>query len=146
VSALARALVAPDFTPHELYDRTESARRSWSTLIGEYSPTRLDGLAADRHRRRSQGAGISTLLVALTKASFGTLEPKFRPEGAALSRVLRLYDSAIGVAVVQIFFYNNTQAIHLALAKNLAPYGSVAHITESIGRPELASLNDMTTT
>jgi DHA2 family multidrug resistance protein len=93
-----------------------------------------------------QGAGIGTLLVALTKTAFSTLDPKFRPEGAALSGVLRLYGSTIGVAVVQIFFYNNTQAMHLALAKNLAPYRAVAHITESIGRPELARLNDMITT
>jgi DHA2 family multidrug resistance protein len=59
--------------------------------------------------------------------------------------VLRLYGSTIGVAVVQIFFYNNTQAMHSALAKNLTPYRAVAHITGSMGRPELARLNDMIT-
>jgi MFS transporter, DHA2 family, multidrug resistance protein len=92
-----------------------------------------------------QGAGIGTLLTALTKTAFSTLDPKFRPEGTALSGVLRLYGSTIGVAVVQIFFYNNTQAMHLALAKNLAPYRAVAHFTGSIARPGLARLNDMIT-
>ena len=92
-----------------------------------------------------QGAGLGTLLPALSKTAFGTLDPKFRPEGTALFNLARVYGSTIGIAVVQIFFYNNTQAMHLALAKNLAPYRAVAHITGSIARPGLARLNDMIT-
>ena len=69
-----------------------------------------------------QGAGLGMLLPALAKAAFSTLDPKFRPEGTALFNLSRLYGSTIGIAVVQMFFYNNTQAMHLALAKNLTPY------------------------
>ena len=82
---------------------------------------------------------------ALTKAAFSRLDPKFRPEGTALFNLSRLYGSTIGIAVVQIFFYDNTQAMHLALAKDLTPYRAAAHVTGSIARPGLAALNDMIT-
>jgi DHA2 family multidrug resistance protein len=92
-----------------------------------------------------QGAGLGMLLPALAKAAFGTLDPKFRPEGSALFGLSRVYGSAIGIAVVQMFFYSNTQAMHLALAKNLTPYRNVAHVAGSIAKPGLAMLNDMVT-
>jgi MFS transporter, DHA2 family, multidrug resistance protein len=92
-----------------------------------------------------QGAGLGMLLPALTKAALSTLDPKFRPEGTALFTVSRVYGSTIGIAVVQIFFYNNTQAMHLALAKDLAPYRAAAHVAGSIAKPGLALLNDMVT-
>jgi len=92
-----------------------------------------------------QGAGLGMLLPALTKTALGTLDPKFRPEATALFNLSRVYGSTIGIAVVQVFFYNNTQAMHLALAKDLAPFRSAAHVAGSIARPGLAMLNDMVT-
>ena len=92
-----------------------------------------------------QGAGLGILIPALTKAAFGTLDPKLRPEASALLNLSRLYGSTIGIAVVQIFFYDNTQAMHVTLAKNLTPYRAAAHVAGSITGPGLASLNDMVT-
>ena len=92
-----------------------------------------------------QGAGLGMLLPALTRAAFGTLDPTFHPEGNALFSVSRAYGSAIGIAVVQIFFYNNTQAMHLALAKDLRPFRAAAHVAGSIAGPGLATLNEMIT-
>jgi DHA2 family multidrug resistance protein len=92
-----------------------------------------------------QGAGLGALLPALSKTAFATLDPKFRPEGTALFNLSRAYGSALGIAVVQIFFYNNTQAMHLALAKNLAPYRAAAHLAGSIDKAGLAALNEMIT-
>jgi DHA2 family multidrug resistance protein len=92
-----------------------------------------------------QGTGLGVLLPALSKTAFGTLDPKFRPEGTALFNLSRVYGSTIGIAVVQIFFYNNTQAMHLALAKNLAPYHAAAHVAGAIGKAGLAALNEMIT-
>jgi MFS transporter, DHA2 family, multidrug resistance protein len=92
-----------------------------------------------------QGAGLGMLLPALTRAAFGTLDPKFRIEGTALFSLSRVYGSAMGIAVVQIFFYNNTQAMHLALAKNLAPYRAAAHVAGLIDMRGLATLNEMIT-
>ena len=76
-----------------------------------------------------QGAGLGMLIPAVTRAAFGTLDPKLRPDGSALLNLARLYGSTIGIAVVQIFFYNNTQAMHLALAKDLTPYRAAAHLS-----------------
>jgi DHA2 family multidrug resistance protein len=92
-----------------------------------------------------QGCGLGILLPALTKAAFSTLDPAFRPEGTTLFNLSRLYGSTIGIAVVLIFFYDNTQAMHLALAKDLAPYRAAAHVAGSIATPGLARLNDMIT-
>ena len=58
---------------------------------------------------------------ALGKVAFSRLDPKSCPEGAVLFNLSHHYGSTIGIAVVQIFFYDKAQAIHLALAKNLAP-------------------------
>ena len=92
-----------------------------------------------------QGTGLGMLLPSLSKTAFGTLDPKFRPEGTAFFNLCRVYGSTIGIAVVQIFFYNNTQAMHLALAKNLAPYHAAAHVAGSIDKAALAALNEMVT-
>jgi MFS transporter, DHA2 family, multidrug resistance protein len=92
-----------------------------------------------------QGAGLGMLLPSLSKVAFSTLDPKFRPEGTALFNVSRVHGSAIGIAVVQLSFYNNTQAMHVALAKDLAPYRAAAHVAGTIAKPSLAVLNDMIT-
>ena len=92
-----------------------------------------------------QGAGLGIVMPALTKAAFSTLDPQFRPEGTALFNMARLYGGSIGVAVVLIFFFNNTQAMHLALAKDLTPYRAAAHAVASISLPDLARLNDKVT-
>jgi DHA2 family multidrug resistance protein len=92
-----------------------------------------------------QGTGLGMLLPALSKTAFSTLDPKFRPEGTGLFNMSRAYGSLIGIAVVLTYFYNNTQAMHLALAKDLTPYRAAAHVAASIDKPALAMLNDMVT-
>jgi MFS transporter, DHA2 family, multidrug resistance protein len=92
-----------------------------------------------------QGTGLGILLPTLTKAAFSTLDAKFRPEGTAFFNLSRLYGSSIGVALVLFFFYDNTQAMHVALAKDLIPYRAAAHVAGSIAEPGLATLNDMIT-
>ena len=92
-----------------------------------------------------QGAGLGLLLPTLTKTAFSTLDPIFRPEGNAFFNLSRLYGSSIGVALVLVFFYDNTQAMHVALAKDLTPYRAAAHVAGPVATPGLASLNDMIT-
>jgi DHA2 family multidrug resistance protein len=92
-----------------------------------------------------QGAGLGILLPALTKAAFSTLDPIFRPEGTVLFNLSRLYGSTIGIAVVLTFFYDNTQAMHVALAEDLTPVRAAAHVSGSIAESGLATLNDMIT-
>jgi DHA2 family multidrug resistance protein len=92
-----------------------------------------------------QGTGLGIVMPALTKAAFGTLDPQLRPEGTMLFNLSRLYGSTIGIAVVLIFFYDNLQAMHLALAKDLIPYRAAAHAVASISVPDLARLNEEVT-
>lgn len=92
-----------------------------------------------------QGAGLGILMPALTKAAFSTLDPAFRQEGTTLFNLSRLYGSTIGIALVILFFYDNTQAMHLSLAKDLTPYRAVAHVAGLIATPKLAALNDAIT-
>ncbi|MDY0882006.1 DHA2 family efflux MFS transporter permease subunit [Dongia soli] len=92
-----------------------------------------------------QGAGLGILMPALAKTAFGTLDVKLRPEGAALFNLSRLYGSTIGIAVVQIFFHNNTQAMHLALAAHLTPYRMAGFSDGSLSKQSLAALNEMVT-
>jgi DHA2 family multidrug resistance protein len=93
-----------------------------------------------------QGVGLGVLMPALANAAFSTLDPRLRPEGVTLFNLARLYGSTIGVAVVQIFVFSNTQAMHVALAKNLTPYRAAAHATTaSISLRDLAILNEMIT-
>jgi DHA2 family multidrug resistance protein len=92
-----------------------------------------------------QGAGLGIVMPALTKTAFSTLEPQLRSEGTALFNLSRLYGGSIGVVVVQIFFFSNTQAMHLALVKDLTPYRSAAHAVGSISLPDLARLNEAVT-
>lgn len=92
-----------------------------------------------------QGTGLGMLLPSLSRAAFSTLDPKFRPEGTALLNLSRVYGATIGIAIVQVLFYNNTQAMHVALAKDLAPYRTAAHLAGSMSASGLARLNEMIT-
>jgi MFS transporter, DHA2 family, multidrug resistance protein len=92
-----------------------------------------------------QGIGLGILIPAVARTAFGTLDPKLRPDGGTLLNLARLYGNTIGIAVVQIFFYNNTQAMHLALAKDLTPYRAAAHVAGPIAKSSLVALNGMVT-
>jgi MFS transporter, DHA2 family, multidrug resistance protein len=92
-----------------------------------------------------QGAGLGMLMPALTRAAFSTLEPAFRSEGTALFNLSRLYGSTLGIAIVQIYFFNNTQSVHLALAKNLRPYRIADDVAGSLSVQGLAMVNDLVT-
>jgi DHA2 family multidrug resistance protein len=92
-----------------------------------------------------QGAGLGMLLPALSRAAFSTLEPKLRSEGTVLFNLSRLYGSTIGISIVQIYFYSNTQSMHLALAKHLRPYGAIAHATAHLSGMQLALMNELIT-
>ena len=89
-----------------------------------------------------QGVGLGVLMPAISKVAFSTLDPKLRPEGTGLFNLVRVYGSTIGVAIVQIFFFNNTKAMHMALASNLTPYHGAA---QSASLQTLEGLNEMIT-
>lgn len=92
-----------------------------------------------------QGAGLGMLLPALSRAAFSTLDPVRRSEATVIFNLARLFGSTLGISVVQIFFYANTQGMHLALAKHLRPYGPVARTTGHLAGSQLALLNEAVT-
>jgi DHA2 family multidrug resistance protein len=92
-----------------------------------------------------QGAGLGIVMPAIAKAALVTVDPKFRPEGTAVFNLARLYGSTIGIAVVQIYFYDNTQAVHLALAEHITPFRDAAHGAAAMSKETLAGLNEMVT-
>ena len=92
-----------------------------------------------------QGAGLGLLMPTLTKTAFSTLSPALRPEGTALFNLARLYGSTIGVAIVQLYFFNNTQAMHLALASHVTSHVVSAHAPGFLSGAGLGILNEMMT-
>ena len=92
-----------------------------------------------------QGAGLGTLMAALTKTAFNTLDPKLRPEATTLFNLARLYGSTIGISAVQISIHCNTQAMHLALAKHLTPDRVTGYVFNAASKRGLAMLNEMIT-
>jgi DHA2 family multidrug resistance protein len=92
-----------------------------------------------------QGVGLGLMMSALSRTAFSTLAPSLRPEGTVLFNLARLYGSTIGIAIVQIYFFGNTQAAHLSLAKNLVPYRAAAHVDGALSLQALAGLNNLVT-
>jgi DHA2 family multidrug resistance protein len=92
-----------------------------------------------------QGAGLGILMPAVSKVAFSTLDPALRPEGTGLFNLARVYGSTLGVAIVQLFFFNNTQAMHMALVSNLTPYRVATQSLTSAPLQALEGLNEMIT-
>jgi DHA2 family multidrug resistance protein len=89
-----------------------------------------------------QGVGLGVLMPAISKVAFNTLAPRLRPEGSGFFNLTRVYGSTIGVAVVQTFFFNNTQAMHTALVSHVTPYRAGA---QAMSLQALGGLNEMIT-
>ena len=92
-----------------------------------------------------QGAGLGLLMPALTRTAFSTLDPAFRAEGTVLFTLSRLYGSTVGIALVQLFLYSNTQAMHETLARDFTLTQAGTDAVGSIGGQGLAALNELIT-
>ncbi|UVM02970.1 DHA2 family efflux MFS transporter permease subunit [Pseudomonas laurylsulfatiphila] len=92
-----------------------------------------------------QGAGLGILMPAVSNVAFSTLDPALRAEGTGLFNLARVYGSTLGVAIVQLFFFNNTQAMHMALVSNLTPYRAATQSLVSAPLQVLEGLNEMIT-
>ncbi|MDE1916776.1 MAG: MFS transporter [Sphingomonadales bacterium] len=92
-----------------------------------------------------QGAGLGMLMPALGKAAFSTLPPALKPEGMALFNMARLYGSTLGIAVVQWFLADNTQAMHLALTGHVTLHQVTVKMPGMLSATGPAMLNEMVT-
>jgi DHA2 family multidrug resistance protein len=146
--ALLAALVAVSSLPARIDNRVLIALGSATVVAGTwrmlfYSPAMYWSAVATAGVL--QGAGLGILMPALSKTAFSTVDVKLRQEATVVFNLARLYGSTIGIAVVLTFFYGNTQAMHLALAKNLTPYRAAARGVADLSVQGLAGLNDMIT-
>jgi DHA2 family multidrug resistance protein len=92
-----------------------------------------------------QGAGLGLLMPALSKAAFATLPPAMKPEGLAVFNLARLYGSTLGIAVVQWFLYDGTQAMHLALASAATAHRTTLYAPALLSGSGPALLNETIT-
>lgn len=88
-----------------------------------------------------QGIGLGIMMPALSKVAFSTIDPQLRAQATGVFNLMRVYGSTLGVAVVQIYFFNNTQAMRLALASQLTPY----RVSLPTSLPALEGLNHLIT-
>jgi DHA2 family multidrug resistance protein len=66
-----------------------------------------------------QGAGLGLVFVALTTATFATLEPAMFPQGTSLFSLVRNVGSSIGISAVQSLLVHNTAVAHASLVANV---------------------------
>jgi DHA2 family multidrug resistance protein len=91
-----------------------------------------------------QGGGLGMLMSALAKSAFWTLPPQFKPQANGIFVLSRLYGATTGVAVVQVYFFNNTQIVHASLGEHITPYQATGG-TASTSTETLEALNQLVT-
>ncbi|HEX7079507.1 MAG TPA: MDR family MFS transporter [Gammaproteobacteria bacterium] len=72
-----------------------------------------------------QGVGLGLIFVPLSTAAFATLEPRYRNEGTAMFSLVRNIGSSVGISLVMMLLYRETQNAHAALATHLTPLTDV---------------------
>jgi len=93
-----------------------------------------------------QGFGIGFAYVALASATFATLAPALRAEGAAFFNLMRNIGSSVGISAVQALLTENTQIVHSTLAENVTPFNPlIAHSFNLQSAGALARLNGIVT-
>lgn len=94
-----------------------------------------------------QGAGLGFVFTSLSVLTFATLEPRFRPDGAALFSLSRNIGSAIGISVTSTLLSQNTQTVHASIAAMVTPFnrmiqsGGAYQFWNLTTGPTLAALN-----
>ncbi|WP_454883196.1 DHA2 family efflux MFS transporter permease subunit [Sphingomonas oryzagri] len=68
-----------------------------------------------------QGLGTGLIFVPLSAIAFGTLDARYRNEGAAMFTLIRNIGSAIGISVLQAMTIRNTATVHSRLAESVRP-------------------------
>jgi DHA2 family multidrug resistance protein len=68
-----------------------------------------------------QGFGSGFIFVPLSTLAFGTLDKRFRNEGAVMFTLTRNVGSAIGIATLQAITVRNTAIVHARLVEGIRP-------------------------
>jgi DHA2 family multidrug resistance protein len=68
-----------------------------------------------------QGIGVGLVFVPLSTLAFATLAAHFRNEGAAMFTLIRNLGQAVGISVLQVLSYRNTETVNARLVEGLRP-------------------------
>lgn len=89
-----------------------------------------------------QGVGTGLVFVPLTTIAFGTLDPKYRNEGAAMFTLTRSIGSAVGISVLQALTTRNAATVHSRLVEGVRPDNPVVDQSFDFNLPgAVASIN-----
>ncbi len=96
-------------------------------LLCSYSAYQMAGFSLDMDQslvRSSgfiQGLGTGLIFVPLSTMAFGTLDRRYRNEGAAMFTLIRNIGQAIGISVLQAMAIRNTAIVHSRLVETVRP-------------------------
>ena len=96
-------------------------------LLSAYSAYRMAGFSLGMDQSIViwsgfiQGLGTGLIFAPLSTIAFGTLDPKFRNEGAAMFTLIRNIGAAIGISVLQAMTIRNTAIVHSRLVESVRP-------------------------
>jgi DHA2 family multidrug resistance protein len=68
-----------------------------------------------------QGIGVGLVFVPLSTLAFATLAPRFRNDGAAMFTLIRNLGQSVGISVLQVLSYRNTETVNARLVEGLRP-------------------------
>jgi DHA2 family multidrug resistance protein len=94
----------------------------------------------------SQGLGTGFVYVPLAAATFATLTPTLRNEGAAIFSLTRNLGSSIGISVVNTLLTRNTQIVHAIVGEHVTRYNPMLRAQLPDGSPSLRTLAGLNAT
>jgi DHA2 family multidrug resistance protein len=77
-----------------------------------------------------QGFGLGFLFVPVSTATFATLMPHFRTEGAALFSLTRNVGGSIGISAAENILGQSIQVNHASLAARITPFNPMLHLPD----------------
>jgi len=73
-----------------------------------------------------QGFGTGLVFMPLTTLAFATLPPSLRGDGTGVNALTRSIGNSIGISLMELVFFQNSQVVHARLASGLTPESPVS--------------------
>ena len=87
-----------------------------------------------------QGLGTGLVFMPLTTLAFETLAPSLRGDGTGVNALVRSIGNSVGISIMEVMFFQNTQIVHARLAGGLSADNPVA--APMLANPETLGLLD----
>ncbi len=69
-----------------------------------------------------QGLGLGCVFMPMNLASFSTLEPRYRPDGASIINLVRNIGGSFGISIIVTLLARNQQTSHADMAAHITPF------------------------